>query len=287
MSETKHRQKRPDWLKVKAFRGENYKNIRKMLKEKGLHTVCQEAMCPNIGECFGSGTATFLILGDTCTRSCTFCNVSSTAPCGLDIDEPRRVADAVALMKLNYVVITSVTRDDLTDGGASIYADTITAIKSNDNDCKVEVLIPDFQGDYDDLKTVLDASPDVLNHNLETIERLYPEVRPQADYRRSLQLLLRSSQYRPDITTKSGLMVGLGEELEEIKIALDHLKDHHCQMLTVGQYLAPSKQHHPVIRYYHPDEFKEIEEYAYSIGFENAFCAPLVRSSYHAGEQGK
>jgi len=277
--------KRPDWLKVKAFRGEGYGSIRKLLREKGLHTVCQEALCPNIGECFGNGTATFLILGDSCIRNCTFCNVSSTAPCGLDIDEPQRVAEAVQAMGLDYVVITSVTRDDLADGGASIYAKTIKSIKSARPHCKVEVLIPDFQGDYECLKIVLDAGPDVLNHNLETIKRLYLEVRPQSDYFRSLELLEKASKYLTKIPTKSGLMVGLGETLEELKVALRDLREHGCRFLTVGQYLAPSKQHHPVIRYYHPDEFKEIEDYARSIGFENAFCAPLVRSSYHAGER--
>ncbi|MCP4631996.1 MAG: lipoyl synthase [candidate division Zixibacteria bacterium] len=284
MKASQHK-KRPEWLKVKAFGSQGYTEIKKLLKDKGLHTVCQEALCPNIGECFGRGTATFLILGNACTRNCTFCNVSSNRPEGLDIDEPKRVAEVVVAMKLKYVVITSVTRDDLPDGGASIYAETIRAIKNDSNSCKVEVLIPDFQGDYDALISVLDAHPDVLNHNIETIKRLYPEVRPQADYNRSLELLERAYSYGNSIKTKSGLMVGLGEEMPEIKSALEDLRKYHCRMLTVGQYLAPSENHHPVVRYWHPDEFKEIEDFAYSIGFESAACAPLVRSSYHADEQ--
>jgi len=279
--------RRPPWLRVKAFRNKRYEEIRKLLRAKGLHTVCQEALCPNIGECFGKGTATFLILGDTCSRNCTFCNVSSITPHGLDKDEPKRVAEAIRIMNLDYIVITSVTRDDILDGGASVYAETINEIKRLNNNCKVEVLIPDFQGDYDSLKIVLDAGPDVLNHNIETIQRLYPDVRPQADYNISLELLKRASEYRPDIPTKSGLMVGLGETIVEIKASLKDLRKHNCQMLTVGQYLAPSKRHHPVIRYYHPDEFEEIEQYAYSIGFKSAACAPLVRSSYNAGEQAR
>ncbi|MBD3170620.1 MAG: lipoyl synthase [candidate division Zixibacteria bacterium] len=277
--------KKPEWLKVRAFRDKGYENIRKLLRDKGLHTVCQEALCPNIGECFRSGTATFLILGDTCTRSCTFCNVSSESPCGLDVEEPRRLLSAVKAMNLQYVVITSVTRDDLSDGGASVYAESIRLIKDFNNHIKVETLIPDFQGDYEALKTVLDAGPDVLNHNIETVARLYPEVRPQADYRRSLELLKRVSDYSPSIPPKSGLMLGLGEEIEEVKQALRDLREHNCRMLTVGQYLAPSQKHHPVVKYYHPDEFKEIEQYAYEIGFDSAACAPLVRSSYHAESQ--
>lgn len=276
---------RPPWLKVKAFRGPGYQHIKKLIEDHHLHTVCQEALCPNIGECFGRGTATFLILGDTCTRNCTFCNVSSRQPSGTDHDEPQRVADAVRVMNLKYAVVTSVTRDDLPDGGASIYAATIRKIRGFQPGCRVEVLIPDFGGDANALQAVLDAGPDVLNHNLETVRRLYPEVRPGADYDRSLKLLIRASEFRPEIPTKSGLMVGLGEEVSELKQALDDLRRHSCRMLTVGQYLSPSKRHHPVMKYYHPDEFKMLEEYAYSIGFESAACAPLVRSSYHADIQ--
>ena len=256
-----------------------------MLRENDLHSVCEEARCPNIGECFNAGTATFMILGDVCTRACGFCDVTSGRPEGLDLLEPFRLAQAVERLGLDYVVITSVNRDDLPDGGAEIFAACIRAIRRRLPETQVEVLIPDFEGNWDALATVIEAQPVVLNHNTETVPRLYRRVRPKARYRRSLELIRRVKEIDPEMTTKSGIMVGLGETLDEVKQVLDDLREHGCDLLTVGQYLRPSLKHLPIDRFWHPDEFAEIADYAHAIGFRHAECGPLVRSSYHAAEQ--
>jgi lipoic acid synthetase len=259
--------------------------VRRLKSSKKLHTVCEEAQCPNLGECWGSGTATFLILGDVCTRDCRFCNVKSGRPEPPDPDEPARVAEAVAAMELRHAVITSVTRDDLADGGASLFADVIRAIHDQAPGCSVEVLIPDFRGDPEALETVMAARPEILNHNVETVPRLYPTVRPQADFDRSLEVLRRARQLAPAGVTKSGIMVGLGENREEIQSVLESLRAVGCDVLTVGQYLSPSRRHLPVQRYYTPEEFLEIRDAALALGFRCVESAPLVRSSYHAAEQ--
>ncbi len=255
-----------------------------MLKAGKLHTVCQEAQCPNIWECFSCGTATFLILGSRCTRNCTFCAVAHGPDGPPDPEEPFNVAEAAAALGLSYVVVTSVTRDDLKDGGAGHFADTIRRLKEKIPGVRVEVLIPDFGGDKDDLKTVLDAGPDVLNHNIETVDRLYSAVRPQAVYERSLELIRRVGVMAPQIPTKSGLMLGLGETEEEIRQTLKDLRAVGCKMLTLGQYLQPSRAHLEVARYVPPEEFAQWETEARKIGFEQVASGPLVRSSYHAGE---
>ena len=280
----KDRLRKPNWFKIKAPLGTNYREVRSLMESYGLHTVCQEANCPNRAECYGAKTATFLILGDICTRGCTFCNVKRGKPAGLDQNEPERVAQAAKKLGLKYVVVTSVTRDDLPDGGASGFAETIHAIREINPGCKVEVLIPDFRGNYDALKTVLDAGPDVLNHNIETIERLYREVRKGANYRRSLELIERVKSYAPEIPAKSGLMVGLGESVDEIRQALEDLHKSGCRLLTIGQYLAPSEKHHPVIAYYTPEEFDELKKIALDIGFDGVVSGPLIRSSYQASK---
>lgn len=277
------RKPRPDWLKVRMPAGENFSNIRSIIDEHKLHTVCGEARCPNMGECWNSGTATFMILGDTCTRSCGFCAVKTGMPAELDADEPRRVADAVKLMKVKYAVITSVNRDELYDGGASIFAETIRKIRDVSPACKVEVLIPDFKGDEFALNILLDAFPDILNHNTETIPRLYPTVRPQAKFERSLELLHRAK--KRGFTTKSGLMLGLGEYLDEVIDVMKDLRKVDCNILTLGQYLQPTKQHLPVARFVHPDEFKMLKEKGMELGFTHVESGPLVRSSYHAEKQ--
>jgi lipoyl synthase len=250
-----------------------------------LHTVCEEAHCPNIGECWHHGTATFMILGDVCTRACRYCAVAHGRPDPLDAAEPQRVADAVAAMQLRYVVITSVDRDDLPDGGAGVFASTIREIRNRVSDCRVEVLIPDFKGNEAALQAVLDARPDILNHNTETVPRLYRMARPGGRYERTLELLDRARRYAPGIPTKSGLMVGLGEEWNEILEVLADLREVGCQILTLGQYLSPSAAHLPVARYYHPDEFAMLKSSALSLGFGHVESGPLVRSSYHAHEQ--
>jgi lipoic acid synthetase len=295
---------RPAWLKVPAPAGEDYRALKELVRRHGLHTVCESARCPNIGECWQARTATFLILGDVCTRACAFCAVPSGRPDGCDADEPRRVAEAVAALGLRYAVVTSVTRDDLPDGGAAIFAETIRRIRARTRGCRVEVLIPDFQGDAEALAAVVAARPDVLNHNLETVARLYSLVRPplshelalvassgragaewQADYRRSLALLARAKEMAPDLATKSGLMLGLGETEEEVIGALRDLRAAACDMVTLGQYLRPSAGHLPVQRYYEPAEFARFGEIGAALGFRHVASAPLVRSSYHAGEQ--
>jgi lipoic acid synthetase len=279
--------RRPHWLKVQASWGENYRRIKSLLAQSNLHTVCQEANCPNISHCFERGTATFMILGDVCTRGCTFCDVKRGIPLPVDEDEPERVAETVKKLNLNYAVITSVTRDDLDDGGASIFALTINEIKSSIPGCKVEVLIPDFGGSLESLKTVLEAKPDVLNHNMETVQRLYPQVRKGADYRRSLDLLRNVKEVDKSMVTKSGVMLGLGESLEEIVELIRDLRNVDCNLLTIGQYLSPSNEHLPIAKFYHPDEFAELKVVGEEMGFAHVESGPLVRSSYHAKEQVK
>jgi len=276
---------KPAWLKVKAPGSPNYVRLKRLMGELGLNTVCEEAHCPNIGECWHHGTATFMILGDICTRNCPYCAVAHGRPVTLDTEEPQRVGEAAERMNLRYVVLTSVDRDDLKDGGASIFAETIRQIRSRLPGCRIEVLIPDFQGKEDPLKAVLDAGPDVLNHNTETVPRLYRIARPGGRYPRALELLDRARRYSPQIPTKSGLMVGLGEEWDELISTLADLNGVGCGILTIGQYLSPSAAHLPVARYYHPDEFEMLKTTALSMGFGHVESGPLVRSSYHAHEQ--
>ncbi len=275
---------KPDWLKVRAPGSPRYLRLKGLLRELNLHTVCEEAQCPNIGECWNHGTATFMILGDVCTRACSYCAVSHGRPSAVDSAEPSRVADAIRTLDLDYVVITSVDRDDLTDGGASIFADTIRETRARLSGCRIEVLIPDFQGNEAALRTVLDARPDILNHNTETVPRLYRMARSGGRYARTLELLERSRRYAPDIPTKSGVMVGLGEERDELIATLQDLRRVGCGILTIGQYLRPSAAHAPMARYYHPDEFRELKERALEMGFVHVESGPLVRSSYHAHE---
>jgi lipoic acid synthetase len=276
--------RKPDWLKRRLPTGEDFNRVRELIEAGKLHTVCQEAKCPNIWECYSHGTATFLIMGERCTRNCRFCSVSPGLPEPLDPDEPGRVAEAVAHMGLRYVVVTSVTRDDLPDGGAAHFAATIREIRRRLPEAEVEVLIPDFQGERAALAIVLDAGPNVLNHNIETVPRLYPRVRPQADYRRSLELLRRSRALAPSIPTKSGLMLGLGEEPAELRRTLLDLREAGCRILTLGQYLQPSVEHLPVEAYIPPDDFETWRAAALEMGFSEVASAPFVRSSYHANE---
>jgi lipoic acid synthetase len=279
------REPKPDWLKVRAPGSENYLRLRGIMRELQLNTVCEDAHCPNIGECWHHGTATFMILGDICTRACAYCAVAHGKPKALDLEEPGRVADAVARMGLSYAVITSVDRDDLPDGGAAIFASTITAIKRRLPATRVEVLIPDFKGEIAPLHTVLDARPDVLNHNTETVPRLYRMARSGGKYTRTLELLQRARAYAPDIPTKTGLMVGLGEETSELVEVFRDLHAVGVSILTIGQYLRPSPEHAVMTRYYHPDEFAALKRAALDIGFVHVEAGPLVRSSYHAHEQ--
>jgi len=275
---------KPRWLKKRLPSGPGCEKMRALMASSGLHTVCQEAKCPNIWECFSSGTATFLILGDHCTRDCRFCAVAHGPEGPPDPGEPKRVAEAVKTMGLRYVVVTSVTRDDLPDGGAGLFAETIEQIRQAVPDTLVEVLIPDFQGERDALIAVLEAHPAVLNHNIETAKRLYPRVRPQADYDRSLQLLKRAREYQSGIPVKSGLMLGLGEAPEEIRQTLEDLVRSGCTLLTLGQYLQPSASHLPVKRFVPPEEFEQWRETALQMGFAQVASGPFVRSSYHAKE---
>jgi len=254
------------------------------MRELNLHTVCEEAQCPNIGECWHHGTATFMILGEVCTRACAYCAVSHGRPAPADPEEGVRVGKAIETLALNYVVITSVDRDDLKDGGASIFADTIRETRARRPECRIEVLIPDFQGREEPLQTVLDARPDIMNHNVETVPRLYRMARSGGRYPRTLELLDRSRKYAPEIPTKTGLMVGLGEEHDELVSTFKDLRDVGCQILTIGQYLRPSSEHAPMTRYYHPDEFRELKQIAVDLGFVHVESGPLVRSSYHANE---
>jgi len=279
------RERKPPWLKVPFPGGPQYLRVKGLLRSSGLHTVCEEARCPNIGECFQNGTATFLILGDICTRACTFCAVASGRPSGLDPDEPLKVAQTASRLGLRHAVVTSVTRDDLPDSGASAFAATIEAIRRISPGTSVEVLIPDFQGSHDALATVMAGRPDVLNHNTETVPRLYRRVRPKAVYARSLELLARAKEMDGDAVTKSGLMVGLGEEQEELLAVMADLAAVGCQVLTIGQYLQPTPRHRPVARYYHPDEFAHLAREGRRLGFRHVEAGALVRSSYHAERQ--
>jgi lipoic acid synthetase len=279
------RQPKPDWLKVRAPGSENYLRLKGLMRQLGLHTVCEEANCPNIGECWNHGTATFMILGDTCTRSCGYCNVTHGAPKPPDLAEPAKVASAIHAMELAYVVVTSVDRDDLPDCGASHFANTISETRSRIPSCRIEVLIPDFKGSEASLRTVLDAGPDVLNHNIETVPRMYRTARPGGRYDRALEVLDRSRAYAPQIPTKSGLMVGLGEEWDEVVQTLTDLRSVGCQIVTIGQYLRPSLANLPMSRYYTPGEFADLKRIALDMGFGHVESGPLVRSSYHAHEQ--
>jgi len=276
---------RPDWIKARWPVGPAYDRLQDLMRSKQLHTVCEEAHCPNIGECWGRGTATFMILGDTCTRSCGFCAVKTGRPGTLDLDEPRRVAMAVAQMGLRHAVVTSVNRDELPDGGAEVFAATIRWIRRTAPGTTIEVLIPDFKGNEEALRTVVDAGPEILNHNTETVPRLYRRVRPQADYAQSLEVLRRAKAMNPAARTKSGVMVGLGETREELIAVFRDLAAQGVDILTVGQYLRPSTQHLPIERYWHPDEFAELKDRALEMGFGHVESGPLVRSSYHAEEQ--
>ena len=277
--------RRPDWIRVRAPSGETYENIRALMHSKALHTVCEEAMCPNLGDCWGAGTATFLMLGDVCTRSCGFCDVKRGRPAPLDWEEPERVAQAVKAMNLKHAVITSVNRDDLQDGGAQIFAMVIRRIREMHPGCSVEVLIPDFKGSIGALKIVTDARPEILNHNVETVPRLFNKVQPQDHYEWAQDTLNNAKKLNPGGLTKSGIMVGLGETLDEVKATMRDLNSWGVDILTIGQYLQPSRQHLPIDRYYTPEEFAELKAYGLEIGFKWVESNPLVRSSYHAAEQ--
>jgi lipoic acid synthetase len=277
--------KLPEWLKVKAPGGKVYREVKGLVNDLGLHTVCQSARCPNIGSCWDRKTATFMILGDKCTRDCGFCGVSKGPPEESDPGEAERVASAVAKMDLRYAVITSVTRDDLPDGGSELFARTIDRIREKAPGCRIEVLIPDFRGDKKSLELVLNSVPDVLAHNIETVPRLYEGVRPGADYKRSLELLKQSKLLSADVLTKSGIMVGLGESTGEVVETMKDLKEVSVDLFTIGQYLRPTRHSLPIDRYVHPDEFKELERVALSLGFKGVSSGPLVRSSYFAEEQ--
>lgn len=274
----------PEWLTVKAPKQGVYEEMADYLKSLGLHTVCQSAGCPNIGECFSNKTATFMILGDVCTRDCGFCGVRHGDPLAVNKKEPQKVAEAAAKMGLKYIVVTSVTRDDLPDGGASQFAETIRRIKAAIPEAKVETLVPDFGGNESALKTVLEAEPFVLNHNIETMPRLYAAVRPQADYKRSLALLETAKEKKPSIYVKSGLMVGLGESKEEVSEVLQNLRDVGCDIVTIGQYLQPSKNNLPVVEYVPPARFDEYKAIGNAMGFHHVASGPFVRSSYHAAD---
>jgi lipoyl synthase len=279
------RKPKPAWLKAKAPSGENFHNLKKLARELGLHTVCESAQCPNIGECWNHKTATFMLLGNICTRRCGFCAVPKGRPAAIDWDEPRRVAEAVAKLDLKHAVVTSVNRDDDNVGGARVFAETILQIRELTPDCRIEVLIPDFQGIEEALRVVLDARPDVLNHNTETVPRLYRAVRSGARYQRTLDLLENAKKISPDVVTKSGVMVGLGETITELVQTFSDLGSRGVDILTVGQYLRPSRDHLPMTRYYTPDEFQYMKEEALRFGFKHVESGPMVRSSYHAHEQ--
>ncbi|RKN65450.1 lipoyl synthase [Paenibacillus ginsengarvi] len=285
---TKQTLRKPEWLKIKLPAGEDYDNVKQLketMRSKTLHTVCEEAKCPNIHECWANRTATFMILGDICTRACRFCAVKSGLPTELDLQEPERVAEAAEQMGLRHCVVTSVARDDLADGGASIFAETIRAIRSRMPLCSVEVLIPDFMGNEETLRIVMEAKPDILNHNMETVERMSDRVRSKAKYARSLELLARSKQMAPSIPTKSSIMVGVGETWDEILRTMDDLRAVDCDIMTIGQYLQPTKQHLRVVEYYTPEQFAGLKEEGMKRGFRHVESGPLVRSSYHAHEQ--
>lgn len=278
--------RKPDWLKIKLNTNENYIGLKNMMREKNLHTVCEEAKCPNIHECWSvRRTATFMILGEICTRACRFCAVQTGLPNELDWAEPERVADSVVLMNLKHVVITAVARDDLKDGGAAVFAETIRAIRRKNPFTSIEVLPSDMGGEYDNIRMLMEAKPDILNHNIETVRSLSDKVRAKAKYERSLELLKRAKELQPEIPTKSSLMVGLGETREEILETMDDLRANNVDIMTIGQYLQPTKKHLKVLKYYTPEEFAELRERALEKGFSHCESGPLVRSSYHADEQ--
>ena len=278
----------PAWIKARIPGGGNYAELKKLMRDLQLHTVCEEAKCPNIGECWNSRTATFMILGDVCTRRCMFCAVKKGSPGGVvDTDEARRLGEAVGYLKLKHIVITSVNRDDLADGGASVFAACIAEARKHRPGCTVEVLIPDLEGNWDALQVIVQARPEVLNHNTETVARLYRRVRPYANYQQTLTLLRIGKQLDAEILTKSGLMVGLGETVTELLETMQDIRDTGCDILTVGQYLSPSPRHLPIQRYYTPEEFDELKEAGMEMGFRHVESGPLVRSSYHAGEQAR
>tara|TARA_A100001037_G_scaffold69872_2_gene62399 strand:- start:18647 stop:19531 length:885 start_codon:yes stop_codon:yes gene_type:complete len=279
------KQRLPKWLKVTWVGGENYLSMRKLLRTAELHTVCEEASCPNIGECWERKSATFMILGDVCTRACRYCDVTSGKPQALDLQEPLRLARTVRTLNLNYCVITSVNRDDLADGGAYIFAECIRQIHQKTPDCKVEILTPDFAGNLQSLHSVLDAHPAVFNHNIESVRSVFKKVRGKGDYDLSLSILQEAQQYAPHIPTKSGIMVGLGERISELHETLNDLRNVGVKLLTIGQYLRPSRQHIQMDRFYTPSEFNDLKQYAYNLGFLHVAAGPLVRSSYHADEQ--
>ncbi|OMP67813.1 lipoyl synthase [Domibacillus epiphyticus] len=286
MSTKEEHLRKPEWLKIKLNTNENYTGLKKMMREKQLHTVCEEAKCPNIHECWAvRRTATFMILGSVCTRACRFCAVKTGLPTELDLKEPERVADSVVQMNLKHVVVTAVARDDLKDGGAYVFAETVRAIRRKNPFTSIEVLPSDMGGIEENLKMLMDAKPDILNHNIETVRRLTPRVRARAKYDRSLEFLRRAKEMQPDIPTKSSLMIGLGETKEEIIEVMDDLRANNVDIMTIGQYLQPTKKHLKVQKYYHPDEFAELREIAMSKGFSHCEAGPMVRSSYHADEQ--
>ncbi len=277
--------RRPPWIKVRAPSGETYRQVHRLMRSKALHTVCEEAMCPNMGECWGAGTATFLMLGDVCTRTCGFCDIKRGAPAPLDWLEAERVAQAVRAMNLQHAVITSVNRDDRRDGGAPLFAMLIRRIREIHPGCSIEVLIPDFKGSLEALKIVMDARPEILNHNVETVPRLFKAVQPQDNYAWARATLTNAKRLDPEVLTKSGVMVGLGETLEEVRAVMRDLRSWGVDILTIGQYLQPSKKHLPIARYYTPEEFEELKTFGLDIGFRWVESGPLVRSSYHAAEQ--
>jgi lipoic acid synthetase len=281
-------QRKPAWIRARSAADPAVARLKEVLRDNRLHTVCEEASCPNIGECFSGGTATFMIMGDICTRRCPFCDVAHGRPDPLDADEPENLARTIKAMQLNYVVVTSVDRDDLRDGGAEHFTRCITAIREHNPATRIEVLVPDFRGRMDRALEILDrAPPDVFNHNLETVPGLYRKVRPGSDYAWSLNLLKRFKALHPDVPTKSGLMLGVGETIEEVEQVMRDLRAHDCDMLTLGQYLQPSKHHLPLVRYVHPDEFDRLGELGYALGFTHVASGPMVRSSYHADQQAK
>ena len=275
----------PSWLKAKMPGGPNYLALKTLMRDNELHTVCEEAHCPNIGECWERGTATFMILGDICTRACGYCAVITGKPVGLDLEEPGRLAETVERMGLKYAVITAVNRDDLPDGGAFIFAQCVRQVRKRVQGCKVELLIPDFEGNWSALATVMSSKPDTLNHNIETVRRIFGRVRPKGDYDQSLELLSRAKALDPSAVTKSGMMVGLGETWDEILQTMSDLRSVDCDLLTIGQYLRPSQKHVALAKWYTPEEFAELKREAEALGFRHAASGPLVRSSYHADEQ--
>jgi len=285
IQETPRPRRRPEWIRVRAPMGENYERLQHLMRAKSLHTVCEEAMCPNIGDCWGRGTATFLMLGDVCTRTCGFCDIKRGIPSPLDWQEPERIAQAIHSMDLKHAVITSVNRDDRKDGGAPIFAMVIRRVRELQPGCSIEVLIPDFKGSLEALQIVMDARPEILNHNVETVPRLFKKVQPQDNYEWTKTILRGARQMDPEVLTKSGIMLGLGETMDEVKSVMEDLAELKVDILTIGQYLQPSRKHLPIERYYTPQEFEHLKEFGLGIGFQWVESGPLVRSSYHAEEQ--